>query len=487
MKKVGCILGKVFAALVAGGSALLIASLVRLQMLPNVILIPVGILLGLLTALVAVLTWTGTGKVRMSVGIVLAVLLIIGLTVGNLYVRQALDTIDNITAGNTETVHVGVYVRIDDTRDFDAEAAGYQYGILQTIDRESTDGALAHLSEKLNTQLSCREYQRIPELVDALFDGKVDAIVLNQAFLDLLEESPGYGEKVTKLREAVLKEVEVQIDPPPTPVNPENPTISTGGDCFTLYISGIDTAGKVAKRSRSDVNIIAVVNPNTRQILLVSTPRDYYVPLSISNGVCDKLTHAGNYGVNVSKDTLGMLYGVEMDYHFRVNFSGFEKIVNALNGVTVYSDYAFTTLTGVTFQKGENFLNGKEALAFCRERYAFKDGDHQRGRNQMAMIKAVINKMLSPTLLTNYTQILKAVEGSFEMSIPMDVVGDMVSKQLAEGGSWNIVSYSVTGTGDYQSTYSTAEVLWVMRPDYESVDYAKQLIQGVLDGKVVKP
>lgn len=487
-------LGKVLGVLVIASAAVLLGGLWLLQILPEAIFVAIGVLLVLLTALVVVLTWSGQGKVRMSIGIVLAVLLIIVLTIGAVYIWQAVATIDNITAGNTETVHVGIYVRSDDTREFDdSNAAGYQYGILQTVDRESTDGALQQLNERLNTQVTCREYQRLPELIDALLEGEVDAIVLNQAFLEMMEEMPGYEEKLAQIREAFLQKVEVEIVPPPESTEPttggdkDDPPVSMKNNAFIVYISGIDTYGKVSTRSRSDVNILAVVNPKTRQVLLVSTPRDYFVPLSISNGIRDKLTHAGIYGVNVSKETLNMLYDINIDYHFRVNFSGFEKIVDALDGVTVYSDYSFTTLTGYSFQKGANRLNGKAALAFSRERNAFGDGDHQRGRNQMAMIKAVIDKALSPTLLTNYTQILNAVEGSFEMSIPMDVIGDLVSKQLSEGGAWNVVTYSVSGSGGYETTYSAAEELWVMYPDQSTVDHAKQLIRDVMEGKVVTP
>ena len=103
------------------------------------------------------------------------------------------------------------------------------------------------------------------------------------------------------------------------------------------------------------------------------------------------------------------------------------------------------------------------------------------------MIKAVIDKAMSPTLLTNYTKILNAVEGSFAMSVPMDVIGGLVSKQLEDGGTWNVVNYSVSGSGGYETTYSAAEELWVMYPDQKTVDHAKQLIRDVIDGKVVTP
>ena len=489
MKNVSFWVGKALGAVLACAAVVLIICLARLQMLPGIILVVIAEVLIILIGVAVYLTWTGHGKVQMSIGITLAAITAICLTLGISYIAKALNTFDAISGGKMETVHVGVYVRSDDTNDYDQVAASYRYGILQSIDRESTDIVLQELNKNLGTQVTCWEYKRLPELIDGLLNREVDAIIINQALLDLLQDMVGYEDKVNYIREAVLKKVEI-----------EKPTDSkdTNGDAdtqietditkrpFGVYISGIDTTGSVATRSRSDVNILAVVNPATRQVLLVSTPRDYFVPLSISDGVPDKLTHAGIYGVNVSKDTLGLLYGIDMDYYFRVNFSGFEKIIDALDGVTVNSSIAFSS-HGYTFVKGENQLDGKAALAFCRERYSLAGGDRQRGKNQMAVIKAVINKAMSPALLMNYSEVLKAIEGNFETTIPMEVISALVSDQLKNGGSWNVVTYSVDGTGDYQIPYSMSQSAYVMQPDYETVEHAKTLIQSVLNGEVPTP
>lgn len=151
------------------------------------------------------------------------------------------------------------------------------------------------------------------------------------------------------------------------PNTAENPAAVKPDEVYTIYISGIDTRGAMTSSSLSDVNIIATVNLKTKQILLVSTPRDYYVPLSISNGVPDKLTHAGIYGVNVCMDTLEMLYGIDINYYFRLNFAGFIQIIDSLGGVTINSDYDFDSqnVKGFHFNKGENFVNGEQALAFA--------------------------------------------------------------------------------------------------------------------------
>lgn len=489
MKNIGFWVGKALSAVLICAAVALIICLAKLQMLPTVILVVIAGMLMILIGVVMYLTWTGHGKVRMAIGIGLAVITAVCLGLGISYIAKALNTFDAISGGQMETVHVGIYVRSDDTNDYNDVAASYRYGILQSIDRESTDIVLQDLNKNLGTQVTCLEYKRLPELIDGLLNREVDAIIINQALLDLLQDMVGYEDKLNHIREAVLKKVEIE-----TPGGSNDANGNAGDQIetditkrpFGVYISGIDTAGSVSTRSRSDVNILAVVNPATRQVLLVSTPRDYFVPLSISNGIPDKLTHAGIYGVNVSKDTLGLLYGIDMEYYFRVNFSGFEKIIDALDGVTVNSAVSFSK-NGYTFIKGENYMDGKAALVFCRERYSLAGGDRQRGKNQMAVIKAVINKAMSPALLMNYSEVLKAIEGNFETTIPMEIISALVSEQLKNGSSWNVVTYSVDGKGDYQIPYSMSQNAYVMQPDYETVEHAKSLIQSVLNGEVPTP
>jgi len=150
--------------------------------------------------------------------------------------------------------------------------------------------------------------------------------------------------------------------------------------------------------------------------------------------------------------------------------------------VTVHSDYAFNTKTH-SFKEGDNHLDGAAALSFARERYAFTEGDRQRGENQMAVIKAVINKAMSPAILSNYTELLESVAGNFETSMPYDMIAELVRDQLNKGGSWNIVSCSVNGTGDMRVPYSMSETAYVMIPDQSTVDAAKAKIDMVYQGE----
>ena len=223
-----------------------------------------------------------------------------------------------------------------------------------------------------------------------------------------------------------------------------------------------------------------VVNTKTKEILLLSTPRDFYVDYSVTGGAKDKLTHAGIYGIDASIDALERLYDIDVNYYLRVNFTGFTDIIDALGGVDVYSEYDFTVQNVREYQEGWNHLTGTEALAFARERYSFADGDYQRGENQMEVIRAVIEKCASSSMLTNYTSVMRAVSGSFETNMPETQIAELVRMQLSDMSGWNVTSYMVSGQSEYAETYSMpGQELYVIIPDQTTVEEAKTKIREV--------
>ena len=259
---------------------------------------------------------------------------------------------------------------------------------------------------------------------------------------------------------------------------------------FVIYLSGVDTRGELTENARSDVNILAAVNPVTKRVALVNTPRDYYVDLAGTDSK-DKLTHAGLYGVETSMATLGNLYGVNVDHYIRINFAGFISIIDALGGVDVYSDQAFTSVGSpgyydpTTFVEGWNHLDGKSALAFARERHAFASGDIQRGINQMKVIDAMLNKIKSPALLMGFSKIMDAASDCFVTSFSKDQISALVRMQLSDFAEWDIESYTVTGTSSSSTKCYSAkgQKLYVMKPDDSSVSKAREMIASVLGGE----
>lgn len=461
-------------------AAVFMILLAVLKMIPGKYLAILGCVLLVIIVILSLMMHSKKRKGMRRAGVAFSILLCVIMVLGMLFSGRALSALGTITKGDTETVDVGVYVRMDDPAQKIEDLSGYSFGMIGILDRENSEKALSDVGKQLGEQIAASEYLSMTGLIDALEGEEVDAVVCNSAFLDILEETDGYEDIRDRIREISIVSIKVDRNTP----SEEKERKST--DPFTVYISGVDSRTGLYSTSRSDVNIIATFNPATRQVLLVSTPRDYFVPLSISNGQRDKLTHAGIYGVDVSMDTLEMLYGIDIDYYFKVSFGGVTEIVDSLGGIVVNSQYEFTTKNSrYHFVQGENYLDGEQALAFARERYAFADGDNQRGRNQMAVIRGIIDKATSVEVLTNYLSIMSAAEGTFDTSIPYDMIAQLVRDQLDSGKGWDVVTYSATGTGSSEITFSQGVYAYVMIPDEESVETGKQLMNQVMAGEVV--
>ena len=412
---------------------------------------------------------------------------------GMLYAVSAADTVQNalmnISGKMSEQEITYIMVLKDDKAVEISDALGYNFGSLTQSDVANTTALLEAVKSGLG-EMENTTYDSIAELVDALYAGEVDAIMLNEGYIGLLENMEEYSTFSDDTRTIYEFAFEKELEPiAPNPLITREP--------FVVYCSGIDSrTTNINIRSLSDVNIMAVVNPETRQVLLLNTPRDYYVPLVSPPyaGKMDKLTHAGALGIEESMKVLAQLYGVEGDYYMRVNFSGLIDIVDALGGVDVVSPKKFKTIAmtipgygkkSYSFEAGEIHLTGAEAVAFSRERKAFGDGDNQRGKNQMAVIKGIVDKATSPQILSKYDELLKAVEGCFITNMPYEDISALVKMQLKDMRSWNITTYAVSGTGDMQECASMPGWnLWVMQPNQKQVATAKAMVQQVLNGEV---
>ena len=430
---------------------------------------------------------------KIACGIV-ALVLAAAMLYGAVALGSVQHAITDVADKSVETDITCVIVNADDPAQSLDDVKGYRFGILEDRDTENTQSLLQQLQEKLGAA-EHTAYASPALLTDALYDDHVGAILLNKGYIPLLEEQEGYADFSDRTR--ILYEYTTTKTVEPTPADTNAP-VDVTKDPFVVYCSGIDArSSDINIQSLSDVNILAVIHPRTHQILLINTPRDYYVPLA-RNGQRDKLTHAGMYGIDESAAVLGNLYGVKADYYARVNFAGLKKIVDALGGVDVNSDYEFTTvgmevpnengdgihMAGYTFTKGINHLNGEQALCFARERHAFDDGDNQRGKNQMAVIRAIVDKASSPAILKGYQKVLDAVSTSFITSLTYEDISSLVQMQLRDNVHWNITSYSVSGEGGMEPCYSAGgEELWVMWPNATQINTAKGLIQQVLNGE----
>ena len=416
------------------------------------------------------------------IGKVLCIFITILLLVGSYFMYKTNLALSKVTGGDYKLDKVVVAVMADDPAESLSDAKDYTFGVQYQMNGDQIQQTIDAMNKELGTNVAVAEYSSLAEQAQALHDGAVNAIVYNEGYTGILEEAfEGYSSNTKVIYSYNIK----------SKVENKSKDIEVKNDCFSVYISGIDVYGAIETNSRSDVNIIAEVNPTTHQILLITTPRDYYVEIpGISGGQKDKLTHAGIYGVDASMATLNQLYGINLDFYARVNFTSLIDIVDALGGVDVDSEYAFTTSedSGLVMDvvQGTNHFNGQQALAFSRERQNVPGGDNQRGKDQQAVITAMIKKMVSPAILTGANGIITSVSGNVDTNMSMDQIQELIKTQLAESPSWSIKSLAAEGTGDEQMCYSySGSTLYVMQPNQESVDGIKAAIQALQNGETL--
>lgn len=347
-----------------------------------------------------------------------------------------------------------------------------------SADESNINALIANIKSEKGVELTVDPVDSYQSAYENLINGSSQAMVLNSSYSNLLELS--YNDYESNLKTIYTYKIKKAI---------EDTAKTTDKNVFNIYISGIDTSGAVSTVSRSDVNLILTVNMNTHKILMTTTPRDSYVRIPDGGAdQYDKLTHAGIYGIETSVKTLENLYDIPINYYARLNFTSFVKLINALGGVTVYNDQAFTSLHGnYNFGVGNiNLTSGEEALGFVRERYSLEHGDYDRGNNQLKVIQAVVEKLTSFQSVSNYSDVISTLQDSIQTNMPLNTMMSLVNEQLDSGKTFIFSSQEVTGTGSTGQLTSYAmpnASLYMIQLDDASVAKASQAIKNVMEGK----
>lgn len=478
--------------------------IVRLNMLPARWLAVVIAVAAALLLLTAFLLFGGMKKkpgkkrrIRRIIAVVLSLVLMLGSVFVTGLAMDTKKTVGKITENDvTMSAMIGVYVMQDDEAHTIQDAQSYTFGLMQDFDRANTDAAVQSLEKTYGTSIQTSDFASAADCAEALYNGTVQALLINESFTAIVEEIDEYQNFDTDTR--LLYEIPVSgsdsddsgtVNSTSSEEETANAVSNVTTQPFLVYISGSDTRSELLTTSRSDVNILMAVNPQARQILLVNTPRDYYIPNPAGGGTQDKLTHCGLYGVDCSIQALESLYSTDVNYYVQLNFTGFKALIDGIGGITINSPKTFTSSQNknYVFQEGANEVNGDQALAFARERYAFSSGDNQRGQDQMEVIRAVIEKVTSgTTALEHYTDIMNSLQNMMVTSVSESEIEALVKFQLSNPASWDVKRYAVTGTGGKSTTYSMPnQKAYVMYPDETTVTKASELLQKVLDGQLI--
>lgn len=457
----------------------------RLDLVPLKYLVPATAALCLLIIIFFFIMKSGQKKINMGlrskrsfITKIISLLMSILLMVSTSYVVRGNSFFDTVSEATTQKYLVSVIAMKDGSTTKLSDLDGKKIGVSYEKDTVTVTKAIADMEEDIGDQETPTVFDTYSQLAKALYEGKVDAIVVGQEYKAMLESYKDTFDDDTKILKSYEYESKLSVTTKQTNVTKKP---------FTVYVTGIDTYGSVSTVARSDVNLIVTVNPTSKQILMTSIPRDCEIKLH-KNGKMDKLTHTGIYGTSETISTIEDFLDVEINYFARTNFSGITNIVDALGGVTVNSDYKFTTLHGnYNIVKGINEMNGDKALCFVRERYSLPNGDFDRGKNQQKLLKAMLDKAMSPKIITNFNNILTAIEGSFETDMTSKEIKSLLNMQLNDMSDWDIYNVQVEGEG--YKTSKTASMsgteVYVMKPYQKQLKKIKSIIDRVEQGGTI--
>lgn len=440
-----------------------------LNVLPKKYFIPFMIVLVLWSIILTFMTIKAKKKFLMILTVIVMILSIILNSVGIYYVYNTNKFFKNLTEV-TETKQYYVIVKKDSKYEKLKDLKNKEIGL---FDSETKNYNLAIKKLDSSIKINHKKYDNMSDLVNDLLENKTDSILINSNVKEILDENI----KEFKSNVKVIKKIDVTI-------KKEKKQEEKNNESFNILVSGIDTKGDISTVSRSDVNIIISVNKKTHEIVLTSVPRDMQVQLHGTTGIKDKLTHAGIYGIDMSRQTLEDFLEIKIDYYVRVNFTSVVNIVDAIGGVDVDNDIAFTR-HGRYYAQGRIHMNGEDTLGYCRERYKMPSGDWNRGLHQEEVIKAIITKVSTSTeLLTNYSEIISSLGYLVQTNIPEDLAKEYIKDQIDTMPNWEINYYAVGGSGsDYQELYSMPGMkLYVTLPNEEHRQHAHKVITSVNAG-----
>lgn len=462
----------------------LLYQVIRLNVLPSKFLFPLTIGVVVLDAIfILLLVYFSKNVVSKIICIVLTLFICVASCFGGYYISKTQNVLSSITnvakhAKNT----VSVIVKESSSIKNKSQLNGVSVGSLR-LNEQGSKKALKELSNE-GIVLNQTEYDSMTALLEAFYNGEVDSIIINESSRSQILDMEAYSNFDSNTRVVYQTSYKVKNNDSATSVS------DITSKPFNVLISGSDTRGGFDENGRSDVIMIATVNPKTHTILLTSVPRDFYVTTACDagdgcmQGALDKITHTGIHGTNTTKRTVEQLLGIEINYTFKVGFDTVTELVDVLGGVDVYVEPGYATTNSLySVHEGINHLNAEQALAFARDRYSYTEGDRQRTKNQQQVLMGIVKEATKPSVITNYAAIMDTMANTFSTTMSNEEITDLIKYQLNNNPTWKMEQYMVDGTGDTLMCAELGDAASVMVPDQSTVKMAKDKINAVLAGK----
>lgn len=486
---IGRVFGVIFSIVMIAATMYLLFNIIKLNVLPAKLLFLITIVFVLLDLIfILLLCFATKGVVSKIICIIFSLAISLGSCLGGYYMSKTgglLSSMTNVAKHSKNTV--SVVVKESSEMKKKTDLAGHSVGTLANI---NTTGSKKILRELTNSgiQMEQKEFGSMTEMLESFYNGEVDSIVINESSRSQITDIDAYKDFDNNTR--VVYQTSYKVEN----TDKANAVSNITTTPFNVLISGSDTRGGFDENGRSDVIMVATVNPKTGTILLTSIPRDFYVTTACDagdgcqQGALDKITHTGIHGTNTTKRTVEQLLGIEINYTFKVGFDTVTDIVDAVGGIDVnvepgYECSNFLHAPGLSVHAGINHLNGEQALGYARERYAYSEGDRQRTKNQQQVLMGIVDKVTSPAIVTNYASIMDSMSDTFLTTMSSQEISDLIKYQLNSNPKWKMEQYMVNGTGDTLMCAELGNAAYVMVPDQSTVTTAKNKINAVLAGK----
>lgn len=282
-----------------------------------------------------------------------------------------------------------------------------------------------------------------------------------------------YGSKVLNFLDSISEE-EVQNE---EEISQKTEQIKNA-DPFSVLILGIDQEDEGA--SRSDTMILASLNPKKESMKLVSIPRDTLITLP--SGETKKINAAyAQGGSALAREMVSSYLDVPIDFYAAINFDGFIELVDAVDGITVNPDFPFSWEGNVFKDEGPQPIDGKEALAYARMRKKDPRGDFGRQDRQKEVIVQILNKLNSSKSVTNFTEILDAINPYLKTNARSE---QMIGMALSYSSVLrNIDQMTLEGEGYKTYVPSYGFDLWVWEANERALAETQEELQEHLEIK----
>lgn len=415
------------------------------------------------------------GKVLLILGIVVLSLSIIINMFGSYYLYYANNFLDKSFSSKLISYTTKFYIVASSKSKYNNKD-DITSNVNYYVNQSGIDKALVKIKEELKVNFNSSD--DLISMFSDINNEKVEFILIDKSSYEIVFE---LDNSLRKDDYKIIYEFDINEK---MSVNKDN----NMNDSFNLYIGGVDFTNKLM-----DFNMIVSVNTKTREVLLTSIPRDYYIEVYGKNGKRDTLSFMGSYGISNNINSLEKFFDIKMDYYMQLKTESLVGIVDAVGGINYCSDTSFRTTHSMVLNtyddnKGKKLyikegcqeLNGIEVLTVARERNAFVGRDRVRQENCMKIMLSIFDKFKSTNTLTNYNNILTSLSNLYETNIPKSVITD-IAKDIINGKDYNINSQSVDGSDSYDYVYLTNLQSYVMEPDMDTVNAAKEKINSLLE------